>query len=263
MPTHFKNKAPATTNRKPSTMNYNEISDNEKFTWMNYWSEGLWELRSRPLAINISKYAKPLIDWAYENNHSDEIDDLEKRIAIHMKKNPGPKFVRLNTRSPKDYISDPLRSAEDILHAITASMRTTDDIMRLHTSKQPIWLYVDSYNSCIQQKEYRCFIKDKHLIGITQYNLYLEPDLQRVTNAIMTLIPQVLPAVPLSQFVIDLWINSAYQARFLEINPYGLSDPCLFGTYDIVELTPAVAYIAQLEEAFYSNSVVDEGYVLG
>ena len=216
-----------------------------QITWMNYWTEPLWNLRfeaQRPIQVDISKFAEDIVAYGYENIHSDSITELIRALQAHMDKRSSAIFARLNTRSPKDFTESPLRTGQEIVDAISQSMRTTDDIMRLHKHKQPIILYLTPWDNAIRKREYRCFVKDGAVIGITQYNAYLENDIQAITNAIMHVTNQVIKAVPLTQFVIDVWIDDLDIPHFLEINPYGLSDPCLFGTYDILEMTPAVAY---------------------
>jgi hypothetical protein len=39
---------------------------------------------------------------------------------------------------------------------------------------------------------------------------------------------ELIPHLPVDDLVTDLWIDHSGKITLIEINPYGLSDPCLF-----------------------------------
>lgn len=184
--------------------------------------------------------------------------------AIRKEFNGRPVFYKLNSRSPKDIcapkacISD---DADEILKNLFGSMRTQEDFSMFYHSKMPCFLVLQTAVDIDPAKEWRAFIKDGKPIGITQYNHDLiinSGGLEKITFEFNNWFKQVL-FQPLmrtygsSDFnvVLDFHIthlkNPNYEDGFppmkknltqynlIEINPYGLSDPCLFRSYDKIE----------------------------
>lgn len=223
------------------------IEDFEKKTWMNYWPEELWALREQePKKIDISKYAMALVEHAYGDPKHEVLYDLEQEIKPFFE--GMPKFIRLNRRSPKDWTQGkPVHDAIDAIKALYCSMRTVDDLAYMNMNGEPSWLYIFNYSGEVQEKEFRCFVKDGKLIAITQYEGtkfkgFPEDDPEKVICAVKTLWPSIRAAVDLKDFVFDVFLLTDFSkdsrpeiARFLEINPYGLSDTCFFKSYEEVE----------------------------
>ena len=95
--------------------------------------------------------------------------------------------------------------------------------------------YIDFHPS----EEWRVFIKDKKVVGITQYYFgsffpqLTEEVVKSVDNEIRCFIEDiVLKNVELDNYVVDMVIGADDRPTvLLEMNPYGLSDPCLFVDY--------------------------------
>jgi hypothetical protein len=149
-------------------------------------------------------------------------------------------FLKLITRSPKDHLADDdnfgkpraLNFTNDALCAILSSMRCSEDLVLLkHLDSNSIILrpYIDFHPSL----EYRVFIDGKKIAGISQYYYGVkfdnigdhEKDIREFVNSI------VIPNVKLGSFVADVVVDNG-KAILLEMNPWGLSDPCLFGSYN-------------------------------
>lgn len=169
-------------------------------------------------------------------------------------------FVKLESRSPKDYIQDwpkedykALHNAEEIVDALLGSMRTFEDLVFLTQLKDEVILYIRPFADLERRFEWRVFVKDKKVIGISQqfyketfsYNKKYLNEIKRSVTYFMDNI--CIPNVKVDNFVADLYVSGGthYKVgitkRFLDIsiietNPYGLSDPCLFETYDELEL---------------------------
>jgi hypothetical protein len=178
-----------------------------------------------------SKYVNDAVESAYP---------IIKPLVDRVSPNGESFFIKLNTRSPKDVCI----KFDDITEAICvlggASMRTFDDMCILryldnvHVIVRP-WVEYDL------SKEFRVLIKDSKIMGISQYfynenynrdlkQLYLiEKEIREFVDYI------IIPNMKVKTFVADI-ITHDYP-RFpkpilLETNPYGLSDPCMFESYD-------------------------------
>ena len=167
-------------------------------------------------------------------------------------------FVKLESRSPKDYIQNwpkedykALYNAQDIVDALLGSMRTFEDLVFLTQLKDEIILYIRPFANLDRHCEWRVFVKNKKVIGISQQfykenfhykNKYIEK-LKR--NIIYFMKNICIPNITVSNFVADLYVKNyvyfskigkfIYLPSIIETNPYGLSDPCLFETYDELE----------------------------
>lgn len=169
-------------------------------------------------------------------------------------------FVKLESRSPKDYIQNwpkedykALHNAEEIVDALLGSMRTFEDLVFLTRLKDEVILYVRPFADFERRYEWRVFVKDRKVIGISQqfyketfsYNKKYLNEIKRSVTYFMDNI--CIPNIKVNSFVADLYVSGGTHykpgitKRFLDIsiietNPYGLSDPCLFETYDELEL---------------------------
>jgi hypothetical protein len=169
-------------------------------------------------------------------------------------------FVKLESRSPKDYIQNypkedykALHNAEEIVDALLGSMRTFEDLVFLTKLKDEVILYVRPFADLERRYEWRVFVKDRKVIGISQqfyeetfsYNKKYLNEIKRSISYFMDNI--CIPNIKVNSFVADLYVSGGTHykpgitKRFLDIsiietNPYGLSDPCLFETYDELEL---------------------------
>lgn len=167
-------------------------------------------------------------------------------------------FVKLESRSPKDYIQNwpkedykALYNAQDIVDALLGSMRTFEDLVFLTQLKDEVILYIRPFANLDRHCEWRVFVKNKKVIGISQQfyretfhyeNKYIEK-LKR--NIIYFMKNICIPNITVSNFVADLYVKNyvyfskigkfIYLPSIIETNPYGLSDPCLFETYDNLE----------------------------
>ena len=167
-------------------------------------------------------------------------------------------FVKLESRSPKDYIQNwpkedykALHNAQEIVDALLGSMRTFEDLVFLTQLKNEVILYIRPFVDMKRMCEWRVFIKNKKVIGISQqfykenfdywryYINSIEKDILYFMNE------TCIPNIPVDNFVADLYVHDyVYLSNtgefilfpsIIETNPYGLSDPCLFETYENLE----------------------------
>lgn len=131
-------------------------------------------------------------------------------------------------------------------------MRTFEDLVFLTQLKDEIILYVRPFADFESRYEWRVFVKDKKVIGISQqfyketfsYNKKYLNEIERSVTYFMYNI--CIPNIKVDNFVADLYVSGGTHYKpgiykkfldtsIIETNPYGFSDPCLFGTYDELE----------------------------
>jgi len=148
-------------------------------------------------------------------------------------------FIKLITRSPKDYLDDigfELKSAQEGFDAIFGSLRCFEDLVQLQMLDKCIFI-IRPYIDIPKEREFRVFVEEGKIKGISQYHYTEEYDWikknayiiqYRIENFISY---NVIPNLDLSSFVADIVVKDGGSCILLELNPYGLSDPCLFKEY--------------------------------
>jgi hypothetical protein len=153
-------------------------------------------------------------------------------------------FAKLISRSAKDVLMDEdnhgkpkaLDSVYDMLSSLVWSLRTFDDLCHLVYLDVPhlvIRPYIDFHPS----EEWRILIEDGRIVGISQY--YYDSDFGYSPNLIKNIEDKirsfiydtVKPNLQIESFVADV-VTNGDSIKLLELNPFGLSDPCLFISYD-------------------------------
>lgn len=162
---------------------------------------------------------------------------LQLENAIGGKKH----FIKTNNRSPKDwsYPDAPSASnAKEAIHALAGSMRILDDCVDL-MDIAPFYAVVRPWVDIDPKYEFRCFVKNGKMIAVTQYfyDRYfpgLDIEAGGIKEKIEIFHQALAERYPVKDYVFDVYINSG-TVILIEINPYGLSDPCLFETYENIE----------------------------
>ena len=172
-------------------------------------------------------------------------------------------FIRLNSRSPKDapwpFEVSATCSGKEAISILSASERALDDLACFsHIPERPAFICLREFMPAMQiEDEYRCFVKDGELIAVSRYD-YMTPRSAPADGgrAIRDRIDKwfrehLAPRLHIQTVVFDLFLPhdySSFQRRtndplLIELNPYGLSDPCCLGSYEAVEnFTGAVAF---------------------
>lgn len=182
------------------------------------------------------------------------ITDIRERVAEAVARMPSGAFVRLGSRSPKDswlgykegfrvrVATDPLRFLLD------ASERIYEDLTLALQNEYPPHIFVRQWLTIAPWQEFRCFMRARKLVGISQYN-YLEaevfPEIVADAEAIRWAIEQAFSrfrgACHLADVVFDVIVERKtmrdntriWEVKLLEINPFfELTDPCLFSWKD-------------------------------
>lgn len=155
-------------------------------------------------------------------------------------------FIRLNSRSPKDasYPAAPVTCAgKQAVSWIAASERCLDDTVLMHNAGKPLFVCLREWRYMHEDGEFRCFAKGGRLIGVTRYFYHTEAqsvgDDAALWEAAEAFYEQHIAAL-YPEIVFDLYDPLRAQPLLIEINPYGLSDPCLFGSYAALEANPGV-----------------------
>lgn len=233
--------------------NFDALPDHVKHVLpchMDQWPDALWALTAGAQQRRKVNITQAELDILFKENEQVFRDLLLKRVAEAMtvdnqitgEKVLGRWFARLNTRSPKD-ITAPLKPVfhkpQDVVNAFLGSERTIDDMVMLRRNGLPCAIYFLPVIPIPDGGEFRCFVKDTSLIGISQYEPCHSPFPRKkadfIIDQVKAFAPKVCAAFNQSSFVFDVWFYKEETPFLLEVNPYGLSDPCLFESYETLE----------------------------
>ena len=135
--------------------------------------------------------------------------------------------------------ADPLRFMLD------CSERIYEDLLLAIHENYPPHIWVRQWAEIPRWSEFRCFMRERKLVGISQYN-YIDgevfPEIGRDAGTIRWAIgeqffPMFRKASHLNDVVFDVWVRVStmrdntrdWSVKLLEINPFfSLTDPCLF-----------------------------------
>jgi hypothetical protein len=159
---------------------------------------------------------------------------------------PEGAFVRLGSRSGKDSryaLRHGLRTetgSAAVLLLTEGSRRVAFDLrLALRTRYRP-HLFIRPWRHIPPWAEFRCFMRARQLIGISQYHWRstaswpeIAHQADRIQAAIETFFPRFVAAVHLDDVVFDVFVESGSSGglgvRLLELNPFlPETDACLF-----------------------------------
>lgn len=161
-------------------------------------------------------------------------------------------FCELISRSPKDYLVDnedstipkPLTSVRECLKALGNSMRTFEDLVCLKFLPEVASLVIEPYIDIDPKWEFRAFIQNKQLVGVSQYyynrDFSNNNDIKDCASTMNHMLPgflydYVIDHIDEGSFIADVVFvekDGCGILYLIETNPWGLSDPCLFKSYN-------------------------------
>lgn len=155
-------------------------------------------------------------------------------------------FVRLGSRSAKDSFSfengGRCEDGDDALKMLLdTSERINDDLHLALSHNYRPWLWVRQWHDIAPWQELRCFMHNRELVGISQYQYSdhsCEPDgyynllamnASFFKATVEDFFPRFRDACHLDTCVFDVFVRPSYEVTLLEVNPFfALTDPCLF-----------------------------------
>jgi hypothetical protein len=181
--------------------------------------------------------------------------DLRVKFDRGARKFDSGTFFRLESRSPKDNYWGEITafracSAHDVFKLLYSERVVDDLVMYRYLKSEPLRILFREWHPIQKAGEFRCFIRNRKLAGGSQYHQGSNDNagqysfracLSRKGNWKDTLNTwfdqEILPYLHADNLVVDLSADcTSGNITLIEINPYGLSDPCLL-TYEELETT--------------------------
>lgn len=220
-----------------------EWYDAASFSFLDRWPEALHALSFPSTRLDLSDADVSALLSLYDEHDPTRLTDIAARLDDLMQWEN--RFVRLNSRSPKDqtHPAPPITCAgRQAAIWIATSHRTFEDLLRLQSARAPASIWLRDWVYIEPSMELRCFVRDGRLCAATQYNIaehsptfQSEAGRKAVWSAADELANRVSAMLGRAEYVLDIFPCNDGEWRVVEINPYGSSDPILFKNYAAVE----------------------------
>ncbi|MHA1704083.1 MAG: hypothetical protein ACTSWK_17665 [Promethearchaeota archaeon] len=214
-----------------------------KPTYIENWSKELCSLSLAQCNIELSfkDVVNPLLELIWDQKPTPVVEVLEKRLDDELIKFPKGAFIRLGSRSPKDVDIVPIFKGSEGLNLFFNSVRIFDDLCLASKNRYNPHIFLREWVEIPEWLEFRCFMKDRKLVGISQY--YYNKDFLDIINhkdtmewVIREFFKKFKKASHLDTVVFDVFLKyrqnfkfGVWEGKLLEINPFfEMTDPCLF-----------------------------------
>lgn len=232
-------------------------------TYIENWTPKLYALSLAQIDVPISlDEAKDMTAIMWGEKPQGNFGSLSTRLDDAIAKMPHGAFIRLGSRSPKDsYYGHQhgfkVTTAKEALSLLMGdSERVFDDLCDAVNHNYTPHIWVRQWVDIPKWAEFRCFMQDRKLVGISQY-YYRDGSFKEITEkadtlkwAIEQFFPEFSQLSHLDNVVFDVYLKqrpygdmTAWEVRLIEINPlFQLTDPCLFNWHKPEDFNGAFKY---------------------
>jgi len=224
-------------------------------TYIENWSPGLAALSIKQHRILLNNNELRALGQKNRcNSHwfageSTPLDTVIQKLETGLKLFPEGAFVRLGSRSPKDsyqflYRGGFVNKAELALQLLTTqSERIAYDLYFALRNHYAPSIYLREWQNIPRWAEFRCFMKNRQLVGISQYdciNLGHSPEIEqhhmKIKQAICDFFKNIKTQCLIDDVVFDVFVETEQDhlkapvsVKLLELNPwFHKTDACLF-----------------------------------
>ena len=167
------------------------------------------------------------------NGKADFPNELGTRINKASRRIGFPVFVKLSSRSPKDFSELEHNNIRSVIRSLTNSMRIYEDLKGFVCQSPIKVVAIREYKPIEKKSEFRCFSKNGKFVGMSQY-FYKEEfgvmdHLEAAEEFAEKIHKKLVDVVGFRDFIFDIGYVSKGGWKLIELNPFHeTTDPCLF-----------------------------------
>jgi hypothetical protein len=218
-------------------------------TYIENWTQKLYALSIPQIDVPLTlDEAKDMTAILWGEKPKGNFVSLTARLNEAIPKMPSGAFIRLGSRSPKDSSYGHLHgfkatTGKDALSLLVGdSERVFDDLCEAINHDYIPHIWIRQWIDIPKWSEFRCFMQDHKITGISQY-YYRDGAFNEIIQnadtikwAIEQFFPEFSQSCHLDSVVFDVFLKkrpygdmTAWGVKLIEINPFfQLTDPCLF-----------------------------------
>jgi hypothetical protein len=165
------------------------------------------------------------------------ISKLIGRIDQAIASLPGACFVGVDTCAPDDSSSFKRRKSHSSGKTALELLKSSDKVTEALKSGKSDRLIVRPYRRMDKTREFRLFIHEKELKGMSQRNLErhfrrLDVKREEYWTKANEFVQEILPFLDCTEAVIDIYFTSQNQVLIVDFNEWGECSPLLFRKWD-------------------------------
>ncbi|MFP1908205.1 regulator [Lonsdalea quercina] len=217
-----------------------------KKTFIERWPKDILKLSFKSVGIELSEKDVVAIGSRTEDfmrlsgnfefpvlsNHL--LDDIKHGLSVIAQ----PVFLRFGGVSYHEETYPKIKNEEDVIRQLSmSSRRVASYLWDCLQSSTPVWLYLREWRDIPRWGEFRCFIRDAKVIGVSQYHCleyfpFLKEKENEIRLQIIMFLQKLLPILHLDSVVADVAIDyqdGKFTTTLIELNPFiQRTDACLF-----------------------------------
>ncbi|MBP2847916.1 regulator [Dickeya oryzae] len=208
----------------------------ETLLTLSFQSEGI-ELHERDV-IAIGACTSEFMDAKRLLEKPPFSEQLRDDIEYILSKFTTPVFVRFGGVSYHEATIPRTNSVDDVIRQLSVSShRVASYLWDCLQSSTPAWLFLRGWHDIPRWGEFRCFIKDGNVVGVSQYHCleyfpFLTEHADEIRQQIIHFLQKLIPLLHMDSVVADIAIthqNGQYDTMLIELNPFiQRTDACLF-----------------------------------
>ena len=165
------------------------------------------------------------------------VSHLEERLQQAMNSLPGKSFVALDNCAPTDVENFIKLKAQSSASSAIKLLQSSEKVKTSLKEKKAVHLYVRPYRRMDKTREFRLFIHNRQLVGMSQYCLErhfrrLEGRKDEFWNKALAFAAEVTPFLQDENQIIDIYFTSNGTVLINDFNDWGEATPLLLRSWD-------------------------------
>lgn len=165
-------------------------------------------------------------------------EQLRDDIEYALSRFTGPVFVRFGGVSYHEGSIPNIDNVDAVVRQLSVpSHRVASYLLDCIQSSTPAWLFLRSWQDIPRWGEFRCFIKNGNVIGVSQYHCleyfpFLLKNSDEIRQVIISFLQRLIPLLHVESVVADIAVTyqtGSFNTSLIELNPFiQRTDACLF-----------------------------------
>lgn len=173
------------------------------------------------------------------DTESEVVQEILPELQRVMSAFRGAKFFSVDTVAPTD--TERFQLKRGSIHSAASAWKvlaSSGKVRNAVAAGNVTSICIRPFRRMQQAREFRLFIKDGKLVGMSQYwlirHFYRLPErLPRYWQLAWELVERISPKLPVPDLTVDIYFTKTGQILIIDLNPWGSpTDPLMYNTWD-------------------------------